>query len=171
MWHVAIAAADEKSGNVILHSNARGQLTIRDATGNILAHHTPEIYLANFSLSKWKNDPHLNKLVAAEESTAYILTMDGKTLARLSAPGNTGLADPKGTPVHFSGDVPDYVVLLHHVLWTRSLLYIYDPNDQLLYSEILDHDCGALRAAPGQSGAENLLLGCDGALVKYSLNR
>lgn len=171
VWHVEIAATGEKSGNVILHSNARGQLTLRDADGHILARHTPELYLASFSLSAWKNDPNPNKVVAVDEASGYILTMEGKTLARLAAPGNTSIAEPKGTPVHFLEGVPDYVFLLRHSLWTRSLLYIYDANDHLIYNEILDHDCAGLRAVPAQNGVEDLLLGCNGFIEKYSPNR
>jgi hypothetical protein len=170
VWHVEIASSGERPGNVILHSNARGQLTLRDATGNVLARNAPEVYVASFSLSAWKDDEHLNKVVAVDEGSVYILTMDGKTLARLPAPGNTSIAEPKGTPVHFSQGAPDYAVLLRHSLWTRSLLYIYDADEQLIYSEILDHDCAALRAVPGQNGAEDLFLGCDGFIEKYSLN-
>jgi hypothetical protein len=171
VWHVEIATVDEQPGNVILHSNARGQLTIRDATGNVLARNAPEVYVASFSLSAWKDDPHLNKVVAVDEGSVYILTMDGKTLARLPAPGNTSITDPKGTTVHFSQGIPDYAVLLRHSLWTRSLLYIYDAGDQLIYNEILDHNCAALHAVPGQNGAEDLFLGCNGFVEKYSLNR
>jgi len=171
VWHVEIVAPDEKSGNVILHSNARGQLTVRDATGNVLARHSPEIYLAHFSLSAWRDDPYSNKLVAVDKDSVYVLAMDGNTLARLPVPGNTGIPDPKGTTVHSSEDGPDYAVLLRHRLWARSLLYIYDAKDQLIYNEILDRDCAALRAVPGQNGAEDLLLGCDGTVEKYSLSR
>jgi hypothetical protein len=171
VWHVEIAPAGEGSGNVILHSNARGQLTLRDASGKVLARHAPEVYLASFSLSAWKDDPHLNKVVAAQEGSVYILTMDGRTLARLPAPGNTGIAEPKGTLVHFIEGDPHYAVLLRHSLWGRSLLYIYDASDQLIYNEVLDHDCAALRALPGQNGAEELLIGCNGFVEKYSLNR
>jgi len=170
VWHVEIAADDEKSGNVILHSNARGQLTLSDASGNVLARHTPEVYLAGFSLSTWSDDPRLNKVVAVEGGSVYILTMDGKTPVRLPALGNTSIAEPKGTPVHFSRGIADYAVLLRHSLWTRSLLYIYDAKDQLIYHEILDHDCAALRAVPGNNGAEDLFLGCNGFVEKYSLN-
>jgi hypothetical protein len=119
----------------------------------------------------WKDDPNPNKVVAVDEASGYILTMEGKTLARLAAPGNTSIAEPKGTPVHFLEGVPDYVFLLRHSLWTRSLLYIYDANDHLIYNEILDHDCAALRAVPAQNGVEDLLLGCNGFIEKYSPNR
>lgn len=93
--------------------------------------------------------------------------MQGKTIVRLLAPGNASIADPKGTSVHFLG-APDYASLLRHSWWGRSLLYIYDSQNQLVYDEIFDHDCDALRAVPGKKGREDLLLGCEGTVWKYS---
>lgn len=168
MWHVEIVSPDAGSGNVILHSNARGQLTVRDSTGNVLGRYTPEIYLAHFAITAWGDDPHVNKLVAADQGFVYVLTMEGKNVARLPAPDSARMAQPKGTPVRFSKGTPYFAALLRHFLWKRSLLYIYDGQNQLLYDEILDHDCDALRAVPGENGTEDLLLGCDGVVWKYS---
>jgi hypothetical protein len=168
VWHVEIVAADDKSENVILHSNAGGELTIRDANGNVLARYTPEIYLAHFALTAWGDSPHVNKLVAAQEDHIYVLTMDGKTVARLPAPGNVGIADPSGTTVHFFGKTPYYAGLLRHRSWSRSLLYIYDEQNRLVYQEVLNQDCASLHAAPRKNGSEDLLVGCDGDVWKYS---
>jgi hypothetical protein len=168
VWHVEIAAAGAKSDNVILHSNAGGQLTVRDSTGNVLARYSPEIYLSHFALTAWGDDPYLNKLVAADKGFIYVLTIEGKTFARLPAPASASMAQPKGTPVRFAKGTPYFASLLRHVLWKRSLLYFYDGQNQLVYDEIIEHDCDALRAVPGDGGAENLLLGCDGTAWKYS---
>ncbi len=168
VWHVEIAATDEKSSKVIVHSNARGQLTLRDASGRVLALYTPEIYLAHFSLTDWQDDPHLNKLIAADEGSIYLLTMQGKTIARLPAPGNASIAESKGTTVHFSVGGPYYAGLLRHQSWDRSLLYIYDSQNQLVFNEVLDHDCDALRAVPEREGHDDLLLGCEGSVWRYS---
>ena len=167
VWHVEIAAADGRLGDVILHSNARGQLTIRDSTGKVVGRYSPEIYLANFAVTAWSDAPSRNKLVAADSGFIYVLTMEGKTIARLPAPASGMMAQPKGTPVRFSSGTY-FASLLRHFLWKRSLLYIYDGHNQLLYNEILDHDCDALRAVPGNPGTETLLLGCDGTVWKYS---
>lgn len=48
VWHVEIAESDKKADNLILHSNGRGQLTIRDANGAVVAKYEPNIYLAYF---------------------------------------------------------------------------------------------------------------------------
>src|SRR5260370_38168453 len=87
VWYVEIVAGDEKSGNVILHSNARGELKVRDANGNIVGRYAPDIYLASFSLSGWRDDFHLNKLVAVDEDFVYVITMKGRTITHLPFPG------------------------------------------------------------------------------------
>ncbi len=171
VWHVEIVTIDDKPGDFIVHSNARGQLTVRDANGSMLARYTPELYLATFSLSAWKDDPRVSKLVAADQNFIYVLNTEGRVLARLPAPGNAGIADPKGTPVKFSDNHSYYVGLLRHSLWTRSLLYIYDDKDELVYNEILDQDCDSLHAIPTSGHNEDLLLGCNGIVWKYSLRR
>jgi hypothetical protein len=167
VWHVEIAAVDENSSKVIVHSNGRGQLTLRDASGEVLARYTPQIYLSQFSLTDWQDDPHLNKLIAAENGSIYVITMQGQTIAQLPAPGNASIAEPKGTSVHFSG-AAYYASLLRHSLWNRSLLYIYDAQRKLVYNEVLDHDCDALRAVPDTKGRGDLLLGCEGSVWRYS---
>lgn len=169
VWHIEIAAAADKSGNVILHSNARGQLTVRDANGDVLGLYKPEIYLASFSMTRWREDPNVNKLVASEEGSVYIIDDKGKTLARLPAPGSAPMAQTKSASVNLSPDIPFFAVLLRYFLWNRSLLYIYNGQAQLVYHEVLDHDCDAVRASTERNGIEDLLLGCEGAVWKYSL--
>jgi hypothetical protein len=168
VWHVEIAPATDKSGNVILHSNAKGQLTVRDAVGHVVGRYEPEIYLASFSMTSWGDDPIRSKVIAFDHDSIYVLTTDGKTVVRLPSPGSAAMPNPKGTSVHFSANAPFFAGLLNYPLWDRSLLYIYDNQNQLIYHEILDHNCGALQAIPTKNGTEYLLVGCDGKVLKYS---
>ena len=168
VWHVELAAADDKSGNVIVHSNAAGKLTVRDAEGKVLGNYTPEVYLAQFALTAWGDSPRLNKIVTSSEDSIYILSMDGKTVARLPAPGNADIAETSGTLVHFTGHTPYYAGLLRHRLWNRSLLYIYDDRNQITYQEVLSEDCASMHAVPSSSDGDELLLGCKGEVWKYS---
>jgi hypothetical protein len=61
---------------VIVHSNARGQLTVRGADGNVLGRYNPAIYLASFSMTAWGEDPISNKLVASDKDFIYVLATD-----------------------------------------------------------------------------------------------
>lgn len=172
VWHVEIAESDKKAGEVILHSNARGQLTIRDAKGVVVAQYKPNIYLAHFSLTDWGGDETFNKLITTDEGSIYILTMQATTMARLPAPGGRSQnADVKGTTVNFSQDTPYYAALMRYVLWNRSVLYIYDPQNNLVYDEVIGDDCGAVHPDSRQATVEKLLIGCSNGLWEYSMLR
>jgi hypothetical protein len=80
VWHVEITSPAGKSPNVILHSNARGQLTVRDENGNVLGRYDAEIYLASFAMTAWGDDSDLNKLLASDKGLIYVLTADGRPL-------------------------------------------------------------------------------------------
>ena len=164
VWHVEVASRDGNSERVIVHSNARGQLTLRDASGNVLSRYKPEVYLAQFALTAWDDDPNRNKLIAPATNFVYILAMDGTTVARLSAPFTAGTDTVKGTTVRFAGKPPYYAALVPHKLWQRSVLYIYNERALPIYGEVLDHNCSSLQAVASENGSEELLLGCDGAV-------
>src|SRR5258708_14870953 len=167
VWHVEIATTDKEPKQVILHSDVTGQLTMRDANGNVLGRYRPEIYLSRFSLTDWNSDLRRNKLVAARERFIYVMSMAGSTFARLPAPRNVGSPDVTGTQVQFSAG-PGYASLLRHFLWNRSLLYIYDSQNRLVYHEVLDDACSALHAVAIKDAMQDLLVGCKGVVWKYS---
>lgn len=168
VWHVEIVSK-KNAGNVIVHSNSRGEVVVRDADGKVLRRHAPDIYLAFFGLTAWTDDLDLDNLVTSDKGTIYILDIDGKTVARLPAPGSASLADTKSTQVHLSPGAPYFAALLHYLVWNRSLLYVYDNQNKLIYHEVLDHGCGALHATPAKNDLEDLLVGCEGTVLKYSL--
>src|SRR5580693_3348809 len=170
VWHVEIATPDNGSDAMILHTNARGQLVLRDATGNVVGHSKPETYVSHFSLTAWDDHPTRNDLIAAGNGSLYILSMHAQTLARLSAPGAAGVDEAQGTSVRFSASDKSYAALVRHSTWARSVLYIYDRQQRLIYQEILGNDCRALFAQTNSGGNEDLLLGCDGLVWKYNQN-
>lgn len=169
VWHVEIVSESPSSQSVILHSNARGEITQRDQWGKVLARYRPEVYLAHFSRTAWGEDPSRNKLIASDGDSTYVLTTTGKTLAKLPASDAVAVqAQASGTPVQLEKGKVYYASLLRYELWDRSVLYVYSPANKLVYEEINDQDCGALYALPREHGAEDLILGCDGHLRKYS---
>lgn len=170
VWHVEIATPDGGTAPTILHSNAGGQLVLRNAAGDVVGHSKPETYVSHFALTAWDDQPTRNDLISAANRSLYVLTMRGQTLAVLPAPGTAGVDEVRGTPVHWSASDMNYAAVVRHSMWARSVLYIYDKQQQVIYQEVLDHDCGALFAEPNSSGNQDLLLGCDGFVWKYSHN-
>jgi len=167
VWHIEIAPTP--NGNVIVHSNAGGCLTIRDLDGKILFRDDPEIYLAWFSLTPWADDPQPNHLIAADKDAFYIITLDGRTAARLPASLLQSISDQAhGIPVRFSTGPAFYAALVNHGLWNRSLLYIYDSTHTAVYTEILDQDCDALQTVSQPDGTQGLLVGCNNKLLRYA---
>lgn len=169
VWHIEIAATDDNSQSLILHSDAAGQLTVRAANGDIVSRTSPELYLAWFTLTPWGTNPNRNKLITAGEGGLYILSMDGKTVARLPTPENKiSTVQAKGITVHFVPGSTSYASIIRNPIWNRTLLYIYDAENRITYDEILDHDCGSINAAKNANGSEDLLVGCDGTVIRYS---
>ena len=170
VWHVEIIDDGEHAGNVIVHSNAGGGLTLRDASGKVLSQSKPETYVADFSLTAWGTERKANKLLVKGPDTFYILSLDGKTIAHLAAPVAAGWdATPKATPVQFRAGKPHYAALARYPMWDRSNLYIYDEQNQLVYNEVIGENCGAVSALHGKKGSEDLLLGCNGNVWRYTL--
>ena len=170
VWHVEIVPAQDGSGNVIVHSNAGGELTVRDGNGKILNHCSrSEIYLSEFSPTAWGKDPVRNKLIAEGDNGLYVLSLDGRTVAKLPAPGNEARGDqPKGIPVRFTKGDPFYAAIVNHALWDRTLLYIYDASGKVMYDEILDHNCNAIQTVEQADGTAKLLLGCENTVLQYA---
>ena len=85
--HVEIATFGGHESPAILHSNAQGQLTIRNGNGDVIARVAyPRIYLGRFSLTAWGTNPIRDKLLDSHQDWIYVLGMDGTTIARLPAP-------------------------------------------------------------------------------------
>jgi hypothetical protein len=171
VWHIEIMPRSGASGNVIVHSNAAGKLTVRDENGNLLCVCDAEIYMSEFSPTTWGKSSLQDKILAATNQSLYVLSMDGKTLARLPAPEVVDQAGPKvkGLPVRLTSGAPYYAAIVRHELWTRTQLYVYDDANRMIYDEVLDGDCGTLAPLKKQDGTEDLLLGCDNSVMKYSL--
>jgi hypothetical protein len=53
VWHVEMLDTNGDGRDEILHSNAGGQLLVRDQNGEIIAHYLPEFYVSNFALTRW----------------------------------------------------------------------------------------------------------------------
>jgi hypothetical protein len=145
VWHVEIVDSGEQPEPLIVHSNAKGELTIRNGSGDVLARHPFENYLSKFSLTAWGTDQRRDKIITSDSSFVYVVGLDGKTIARLPARiHGDGDAETLGTPLRASNGASYYVSLQRYELWTRSVLRVYDDQNQPVYEEVLANNCDLL---------------------------
>jgi len=168
---VEIVDTDGDGQPEIVHSNAGGQMKVRDAQGNIVNQSRPPAYFSGFSLCNWpgKQDPQYALL--SESGTVWVLGFDGKSVARLDAPDCGDLGHARGVPVKLRAGHDEYfAVLVEFRNRERSILYLYDPDQKLVYQEVLGEACGCLAAvASGDSTDERLLLGGEQRVWQYTL--
>lgn len=170
VWDVEMADVDGDSRAEILHSNAGGELTIRNADGEVmLRRRTANRYFSDFSLTKWGEERVPKHLVTSRDGFIYILSLDGKLVKELHAPRGEGAGEVMGTTVYFQDPRVTYATLVNYGHWGRSVLYIHDMEGNLLYQEIFRGNCGALVALREEEN-EYLLVGCEDNVWKYSSN-
>jgi hypothetical protein len=167
IWHIEIASSEKYPDVFIVHSNARGELVIRNKNGVVLSRHKPAIYLAKFSLTDWGADSHFDKLVASDKTGLYVLEADGSILARFPIDREADITDINASMLHAGDGSPYFAVIQAYGRWHRSRLRIFDKRNVPIYEEVLGDDCASMRAIPDHRGFQTLLLGCNGMVYSY----
>jgi len=162
VWHVDIVDTDGDGKAEIIHSNAAGQLTVRDARGKVLRRAGLSVsgYLSDFSLVRWP-PPEAGVLHSGDGATE-ILGFDGKVRASLVTPDSPSLGEASGVAARFGAD--DYLVLaLSARSWDRTQLFVFDKGGALRYREVVVGNCRAV-AAPEPDA---FLFGCGTRVWRY----
>jgi hypothetical protein len=170
VWHVEMVDTNRDGMIEIVHSNAAGQITVRDGKGNILSRNKPSPYFSDFSLSIWPAEGSKEYALLAEDDIIWLFDYDGKVMAQMSAPQCGTLGEVRGVWFRPAENIPEhYAVLVAFKNWNRSILYIYNSSKELVYQEILPETCSAIAAIP-VSGPDSkvLLVGGQGKVWKYS---
>lgn len=68
VWHVEMADLNGDGHKHIVHSNACGQITVRDKQGKVISKHEPEPYFSYFSLIRWPDANSPERLLQVEEN-------------------------------------------------------------------------------------------------------
>lgn len=175
VWHVETLDTKGDGRKQILHTNAEGQLLVRDASGEVIAHYLSNHYVSHFALTRWGNElqpSHI--LVPTKESGVecckhvfLVLDEEGRIVAHLDAPLGDLMRETKGTPVHYAKNIEYYSVLQSGKFVKRSMLSLYDHEGKIAYQEILGDDCIGIATLPGELG-DRLLVGCSGKVWEYS---
>jgi hypothetical protein len=173
VWHVETLDTNGDGRDEILHSDAKGQLLVRNGNGDVIARYLPDFYVSHFTLTRWGEDARPSHiLVPISESRegcckpAFILLdAHGNKVSELESPLGDLFTRMSATPIRF-GKGADYFAVLENQL-ERSMLLLYGEDGQIAYQEILGEPCLGMAALPKKDG-ERLLVGCTAKVWEYS---
>lgn len=173
VWHVEVVDINGDGKSEIVHSNAGGEIKVRDSQGNIIKQSQPSAYFSHFSLCKWPNKSSREYILYARDSVIWILNYDGKPIFQFNAPECGDYGDARGALVKLFKDQPEYLaVAVTCSNWNRTIFYLYDPTGKLVYKEVLDETGEAIAAIPlDNSGTDNILLGGNGRVWQYKIGK
>lgn len=167
VWHVEMTDTNSDGKPEIVHSNAGGVLTVRNALGDVVSQSHPAEYFAFFSLCRWPASTDPTYCLLAGERAIWLFGFDGSTVARFSVPASNRLGNAVGTPVKLKNGGPDYLaVLVSYAQWKRSILYLFDSKKALVYEEVFSARCESIAAS---TASNSFLVGCEGKVLRYSL--
>jgi hypothetical protein len=64
VWHVETLDIHGDGHQQILHTNARGQFVVRTPAGEVTANYQPGVYVSEFALTRWGNEPQAKHILA-----------------------------------------------------------------------------------------------------------
>lgn len=158
VWRVALLDLDGDARPEIVHSNAAGQMVVREPDGRVRDSGKPPAYFSDFSTLERPGAPPA--LVHAEDDAIWILSPEAVE-ERLPAPLAGSLGDAFATWVRLvPGEAPLLAVAVDFRKWDRSVLYLYDSTRHLVHQEVLAGRTLALAAQPRTDlpGSDDLLL-------------
>ncbi len=171
VWHVELVDTNGDGILEVVHSNAAGQITVRDQQGKIISQAAPPAYFSDFSLCKWPTKSDREFALLSENDTIWVFGFDGKVEAQFTAPHCGSLGHARGVPVKIKSNIAEYfAVVVAFERWKKSILYVYNSSGELLYQEILPETCAAISAAAlDGSDMETILIGGVGKVWKYKV--
>ncbi|MFQ5810626.1 MAG: hypothetical protein ACE5JM_13500, partial [Armatimonadota bacterium] len=169
VWHVEMLDTDGDGSLEIVHSNAGGQMTVRDSQGAVVTQARPGPYFSGFSICRWPTAGSSEHALLAEDDTIWLFDFAGDTVAELSAPQCGTLGHARGVPVRLQPGQPEHFAVAVDFKRTRqAILYVYDSAGALVSQEVLPESCRAIAALPLAGGqAEALLVGGEGKVLRY----
>jgi hypothetical protein len=175
VWHVETLDTNGDGHEEILHSNAKGQLIVRNANGDVIAQYLSGFYVSEFALTRWGEElrpthilvPTTKRQDGCCKPVFVVLDASGKTVAERESPLGDLLNRIGATPVRFGKGAEYFAVLQNNFAKERSMLLLYDNVGQIVYQEILGETCLGITALPKKNG-ERLLVGCTSKIWEYS---
>jgi hypothetical protein len=175
VWHVETLDIDGDGREEILHSNAKGELLVRNGSGDRIAQYLPGTYVSQFAITRWGEESRPSHiLVPISESgdgcckpALLVLESHGKEVAHLQSPLGNLFTQTSATPIRFAKSAQYFAVLKNDFVSERSMLLLYAEDTQIVFQEILVETCLGMAALPKNDG-ERLLVGCASKIWEYS---
>lgn len=166
VWHVELVDADGDGLDEIVHSNARGLLTIRDRDGNVRSRHRLPCYLSTFRLVRWPAVDSPLHVVELDHERLWIVGLDGRVAASLPF-AVPHLADLAVTVLPHAPGGPAIVAAATIERWNRSVLSVWDESGRQLHMEVLEGERRAV-ASDAAAGSGAFLVGGFEKLWRYT---
>lgn len=170
IWQVNTCDVYEDGSTEIIHSDAGGNLTVRNNDGDIVKQGQPDTYCADFTTFKWPWCGRHNHAILAREDKVWVLDFNLETVACLDAPKCGDLGDINATYVSPCKGEPYYLaVLVDYKKADRSIFYVFNNSQKLIYQEVLPEWCPSITAVDFGSKSENetILIGGKGKVFAY----
>jgi hypothetical protein len=162
VWHVEIVDTNGDGKPEIVHSNAAGEVTVRDPNGNALTRVHTDGYFSRFSVVQWP--PQKTSLLHTGDGVTRIIDFSGTVRVRLETPDTSFLGDACGAAARFDGR--EYLALaVSQSNWDRTQLFVFDQANVLRYREVVAAACVAI-ATPEP---EAFLFGCGPRVLRYTV--
>ncbi len=175
LMHLEMIDVNRDGRREIMHNGQTGGLAVRDAQGRLLrelrlGRPGSFTFAAFFSVTPWPTAASPEHVLRPSANSLQLLDVSGKQVAKFAAPKVGTFCQTIGTPVRLRAGVPPYFAVVASFLAAdRSILYVYDEKQQLVYQEVLTEKAGALAARPRpKSQIESLLVGGNGRVLEYT---
>jgi hypothetical protein len=175
VWHVEMLDTNGDGRDEVLHSDAKGQLLVRNEKGDVISRYLPGTYVSFFALTGWggeKRPSHIlipvSKGSEGQEKPAFVLLeANGNKTIELDSPLGNLFTRVGAAPIRFGKGIRHFAVLENYSPSDRSMLVLYTEDGQIVYQEILGESCLGVAALPTGAG-KRLLVGCDSKILEYS---
>jgi hypothetical protein len=173
-----------RDGTVEIVGTAWDKITVLDAEGNIDRQTRSKIdgiHLSDASLVRFPTKSSRAYFFCVAKSSYLLVSPGGNVISR-EFQGTGSSAWPIATPVRFESDKEPYFAIFGMLPWQgrktaglealHSVLFVFDPEQNLVYLEVIDDDGTAIATAPsGKPNEEDLLVGGTGKVWRYRIRK
>jgi len=170
IWHVEIVDTGNEGPVRIVHSDAGGDMYVRDADGNVVAQSQTHTYFSDFSICRKPDSLSETYCLLAEDDKIWLFDYNAIVVKTYYAPDCGTLGHAYGTPFFYAEGESEYLAIIcDYPNWKTTMFYVYNPAGELVYQEVIPESCASIMAVKnGSSGQDKLLIGGTGKIFSYT---